>query len=134
MSLNQYGFSECSFCSRLVRYYVLVHVASTHSAFVFSGAVDSVIYTTTRKLIKPISFPNHTRTFSSDNSSMRTSVILSRKPSSIKRVDMCGDKAYRKHSGSATYSGPSQVRKADASQDGGASAIRVTLDRIQEVF
>jgi hypothetical protein len=106
----------------------------------FLGAVDSVIYTTTRKLIKPINFPNHLRTFSSDNSSTKTGVVtLSRSPSSIKGPSMCRDKsshdlsAFAGHS-PMTYSDPSKVYTADAYDDSRVNTVHVTLERIQEVI
>ena len=86
--MNQYGFSECFFYSHLVRYSVLVHATLAESVLTHLGAVDSVIYTTTRKLIKPINFPNHMQTLNSDNPSRKTSVILSRNLSSAKHADM----------------------------------------------
>ncbi|KAF8496341.1 hypothetical protein JB92DRAFT_1057588 [Gautieria morchelliformis] len=100
--------------------------------FLFSlGAVDSVIYTTTRKLIKPINFPNHIRTLSRDTSSIRTdAVTLSRNPSSLKRPSVGEKPSYAGLPGSPRYSDPPQVHKAGVCH----GAIRVTLERIQEVI
>lgn len=55
--------------------------------FLFSlGVVDSVIYTTTRKLIKPLSFPTHMRTFSDNsNNNIKGNGIVSRDPSAVKK-------------------------------------------------
>jgi hypothetical protein len=97
------------------------------------GAVDSVIYTTTRKLIKPINFPNHMRTLSRDTSITKgDAVTLSRNPSSFKRPSV-GDKPSCDPPGSPRYSNPS-VHKAGVCHDANSDAIRVTLERIQEII
>jgi hypothetical protein len=107
---------------------------------VAAGAVDSVIYTTTRTLIKPISFPNHLRTFS-DNSSTKTTVSSPKKSMTSDRTDYFGrdlDKSSYGHSLSSPVEEDigetSQGNKAGSYREARKGVIHVTLERIQEVI
>ncbi|KAF8586786.1 hypothetical protein K439DRAFT_918942 [Ramaria rubella] len=112
--------------------------------FLFSlGAVDSIIYTTTRKLIKPINFQTHMRTFSSDNSSMKARGSLSRNNTVAERSEFHGsslkprlsDMDQRENSPSELEA--SEHLRAPKSKSGAyqpSGAIHVTLERIQEVI
>lgn len=105
--------------------------------FLFSlGAVDSVIYTTTRKLIKPLSFPSHMRTFS-DNSNNTTKGDVSRNTSTVKKSSAYSDGSMYmpKTPGSSDEDLRDHldtVKKQEPQLDPGA--VHVTLEREQVII
>jgi len=113
--------------------------------FLFSlGAIDTVIYTKTRTLIKPMSFPTHLRTFS-DNSSTKTAVTSPKKSMTSESSDYFGkDLDKMSYSCASPIEGdigePSAPDKTGPGSGSGSyheartGAIHVTLERIQEVI
>jgi len=104
---------------------------SEHSTYLDPGAVDSIIYTTTRKLIKPISVSTHLRNFSDlTSSSGKSSFSLSRNPTQKTVVTPDSDKT--NFVGVEQHEDSSKSTKFSAPPQG--TTIHITLERIEEVI
>jgi len=103
--------------------------------FLFAlGAVDSIIYTTTRKLIKPINFPTHMRTFSSDNSSTKGGTIS--RNTSVYKSNPYKPPDKPSYGLPPAWEDVSETSGDKSGQfaDPRLGAIHVTLERIEEVI
>jgi hypothetical protein len=105
---------------------------------VYTGAVDSVIYATTRNLIKPISFPTRFSTFgdNSKNSISSGTTVLGQ--TSTFRKSTYGESAtYASKSPGSSCDDlqdyPDTPRKSEQDPDP-ARGVQVTLERIEEVI
>lgn len=123
------------------RYLLFLPVCYIGWKFFDTGAVDSIIYATTRKMIKPINLPFHMVSLSNHGSGsngqrvLEESISLEKRTSHLKRSS---------HSVKMTWPGDDvddsdDIRKdsfevAQHSPSARLGGIQITLERIQEVM
>lgn len=135
MFLNLFGYSGCF---SYFLWVVIFRNLSDRVIMIFLlGAVDSIIYATTRKLIKPINLPTHMRNISNSQNSSSNGP-LSRNPSVYQSspYSPSPDKTAFKISNTSEEDILTTKMDCNVSQkaENRISSICVTLETVEEVI